>query len=122
MSYSLAIDPATGDLRRDEDGQVAITADPSPELLLAISVPIGSFHGDPEQGSRIPDIVSSEAPADIGAELESAALDAVGRLEAVGLVRVEQVEYAPERRTLTIWTEELAEPAVTMSIEGTSDV
>lgn len=120
MSYSLALDPATGDLRRDSESQIAITADPSPELLLAICVPIGSFHGDPEQGSRVPEIVRGEAPADVAAELESAGLDAVARLEAAGLVQVERVEYRPDARVLAIWTEQLAEPAVSLAVERMS--
>ncbi|WP_428262896.1 hypothetical protein [Haliangium sp.] len=110
MSFSLAIDPATGDLVRDADGQIATTTDPSPELLLAISVPVGSFHGDPEQGSRIPDILRGPPPSDLEAEVEAAARDGLRRLEEVGLVAVESIDFSAHTRELSVWTDELADP------------
>ena len=116
MSFSLAIDPETNDVKFDQDGQVVITEDPTSELLLAISVPLGSYHGDPEQGSRIPDLISGPPIPNPEPEIEAAAEDALRRLEETGLVSVQAVDYSPPTGVLSIDSEQLAQP-FTMKVE-----
>jgi hypothetical protein len=111
VSLSLAIDPETRDILFDEDNQVVYDQSPAPELILAISVPVGSFHGDPDQGSRVPGMVSGgEAVFQPESAVERAARDALARLEEQDLVRVMRVTYDPAERDLTIDSEDLVTP------------
>lgn len=110
MSFAYAIDPSTGDFLLDDDGQVVTTTDPSPEMILAIGVPVGRAFADPNLGSRIPGFVSGGRAPSSPAEVESAARDALARVEAAGLLTVESVTYEAVERELTIEAAELAEP------------
>ena len=110
MSIALAIDAATGDLILDDDGQVTTTEDPSPEILLAIGVPIGSVFAAPEMGSRIPGFVSGRRPPTSPNEIAQAAVDALARLQATGLITVESVTYDSADRLVTTTVAELADP------------
>jgi hypothetical protein len=111
VSLSLAIDSETRDIRFDEEGQVVYDPTPAPELLLAIGIPVGSFHGDPDQGSPLPAMVSGgEAVFQPASAIERAALGALARLEEQDLVRVEQVTYDPAARDLTIDSDDLVKP------------
>ena len=86
------IDPNTMDIALDGDGKPAVTTSPAPELLLAMGVSRGTVIGDPELGSRVPDIVRTDAPSI--AEVEAAAVDGVARLERAGTVVVEGVAFS----------------------------
>lgn len=109
MSFAYAIDPSTGDFILDDDGQPVVTTDPSPELLLAVGVPVGRAFADPELGSRIPSFVSGGRTPKAN-DVETAARDALTRIEAAGLVTVEAITFDAEERELLIETAELADP------------
>jgi len=112
VSLALQIDPETRDIVIGAHDAVFVT-DPSPELLLAIGVRRGSLYQDPDQGSDIPAIVSNgNPPVDARDAIESAAVTALQRLEATGLVTVEAVEFDTFERELTIDTLELPTPIV----------
>lgn len=108
MPFELAINPATGDLVF-ENGEPVLTESATTGLYLAIAIPRGSFHGDPELGSDLPAMVSGGTPPiDQEAELEAAARAALQRLVGHGLVTIEAIEV--EGTTITIRTTELAAP------------
>ncbi len=111
MSIALDLDPSTGDLVLDGQGQVAVTETPRPELLLAIAIPLGSVFSDPEQGSEVPGLVSGDDPPDnIAARVAAAAQQAIAPLEAIGLATLESVAFDEAERLLTINVDELPDP------------
>ena len=92
MPIELYIDPTTGDLDID-GGELVLTDTPATSLYLAIAVPVGTFHGDPELGSTIPAMIrSGKPPIDQRAALEAAARSATRRLETRGVIAVEAIE------------------------------
>ena len=110
MRYALTIDPERGDLVL-EDGELELSTDPSPELLLAIGIARGSVHADPDQGSDIPHMVAgARIPTQPETEIPPAARQALARLEATGLISMEAVTYDPAERLLRIDVAELASP------------
>lgn len=111
MSYSLEIDPETGDIVFSDDGSELSTAtEPTPELYLAIQVPLGSSVADPDLGSRLQSLVTGDPVADPSASIEAAGREAIARLERFGLVTLERIAYDAGERELTIDTAELAGP------------
>jgi len=108
MPFELAIDPVTGDIAFD-DGEPVTTDSPATSLYLAIAIPRGSFHGDPELGSELPAMVSGGTPPiDQEAALEAAARSAVQRLADHGVVAIEAIDV--QGTTITIHSTELAAP------------
>ena len=110
MDWMYAIDPETGDYLLDEQGRLVKTSSPALALYRAIDIPLGSFFADPDDGSRIAEILGGppRAPEEMKAALERAAREAIGRLPH--LVTLRAVTYDAERRTLTIDTDELPNP------------
>lgn len=109
MSVALYIDPVSRDIVIGNEAE--FTEDPSPELLLAIGVRLGSLYQDPGQGSTIPSIVSDGVPpVDAKTAIENGAHTALARLEASGLVTVDDVVYSDGE--LTITTQEMIAPIV----------
>ena len=100
---SIYIDPATQDIVLTEDGPMRSAA-PIAEILLAVGVVKDSFHGDPDQGSRIPLLVTGEPPVDPRNAVESAGREALERLAAQGAITVVNVAYSPADRELLLET------------------
>ena len=101
---SIYIDPETRDIVLAEDGPQRSAA-PVAELLLAIGIVKDSFHGDPDQGSRIPLLVTGEPPVDARNAVESAGREALERLVAQGAITVANVAYSPATRELLLETD-----------------
>ncbi len=106
MGWMYAIDPATGDYLLDPGGRLVKTTDPTPALVRAIRVPLASFFSDPDDGSRIPELLAGRprSPGEFKIAIQRAARDALRRLRPIVTVRA--IAYDHERRTLTIDTEE----------------
>lgn len=102
----LHLDPATRDLVLDGD-QAAVIDDPRTELVLALGVELDTFHGDPDQGSRIPSLIKGLPPVDARRAVESAATEAVARLESQGLVELREALYDPADNVVTVDTDSL---------------
>lgn len=96
---SLVFDPVTRDLVLDGDS-AQLTDNPTTEILLALGVEQNSFHGDPDQGSRIPSLVTGPPPVDARREVEQAAHEGLERLETQGLITVTDVVF--DSQTLTV--------------------
>jgi hypothetical protein len=101
------INPETHDIEFAADGSVRLTSSPSTELLLAIGIETNTFHGDPDQGSRIPALIQGPPPVDARRAVESAAREALQRLVTQGRIAVTRVEYSESAGELLIETDEL---------------
>ncbi len=88
----LVFDPITRDLVLDGDS-AKLTEEPTTEILLAIGIEADSFHGDPDQGSRLPALISGPPVVDAARDVEFAAQEALARLEAQGTIKVTRVAF-----------------------------
>ena len=101
------INPETHDIELDADGSVTLTDSPSTELLLALGIETNTFHGDPDQGSRIPALLQGSPPVDARRAVETAAREALQRLVAQGRIVLTSIEYSVADRELLVQADEL---------------
>jgi hypothetical protein len=96
------LNPETRDIEFAADGSVALTDEPTTEILLAIGVELNSYHGDPDQGSRIPALLHGAPPVDAKRAVETAAREALQRLVTQGRIAITSVAYSVADRELVV--------------------
>jgi hypothetical protein len=107
MSLSIQIDPVARDIVMGEHGP-ELVSDPSPELLLCVAVPLGSFPAEPEMGSRLPLLVAGgPAESDPGV-LVAETRTAVQQVADAGLATIEDVRV--EDGAVVVSVAELPDP------------
>ncbi len=90
MAFSYKIDPATRDIVI-ADGQVVLDDSPATAILLAIDIPRGTWYGDPEQGSRLGELVTGHPARDPEALAAEYTREALEPLVAQGRITDLQV-------------------------------
>lgn len=88
MSVSLQFD-GTGDLVLDAEGRPVYDRPPTGDLYLATAQRLGSFHADPDLGSLVPALTAGEPRQSV--EIKDAIRDGLARLEAVGVLVVDDI-------------------------------
>lgn len=113
MSTSYKINAQTHDWELDADGHLVEVEDIIPEVILAVVMKRGLYHGDPNQGSDIYQALEGEPPANVNTFVEQAASQSLATLEAQSLATVNVISFTSP--VLLIDIDQLPEP-LTLSI------
>lgn len=111
MAVSIVINPATRDIELIEN-EVHRSAEPISEIILAIGTPLGSYWADPEMGSDVLEVAQQPFPSVDArkAAIEQSARAALARLEGLGYLILDAVEWSDEEELLRIFVDSNPSP------------